>query len=123
VPVLLGLIEHVPTRSLQQALAELRHLGAHAAHAGERRGPTREERLHTAAPSHQGVPDRLVRGAMCLERREPERQAQHHHDEQRRGEEDPGGEATPPRRPGPPPRASRQHRPSHAVRSVSHVRR
>src|SRR5439155_4618015 len=64
----------------------------------ERGGPTREERLHAAAPPHQRVPDRLVRGTMCLERREPERQAQHHHDEQRRGEEDPGGEATPPRR-------------------------
>jgi len=115
VSVLLGLIEHVAARSLQQALAELRHLHAHAAHTGQRRGPTGEEGLHAAAPPHQRAPDRLVHGAMCLERRETKRQAQHHYDEQRRGEEDPGGEAAPPPRPGLPPRARRQHHPPHSA--------
>ena len=92
--VLLGLVDRVaPRRRLEQAFAELRDLRAHRARSGERRGPSREKGLDPPPYAGQGAADRLVRGAVRLQRGEPQGDAQHAHDGQGGGDEDPGPEA------------------------------
>jgi len=98
-PVLGRLVEHVGALgALEQPLAELRHLGAHAAHAQERRGATRQKCLHAAPHARERAPDRLVRRAVRLHCRQTQRHAEHRRNRQGRGHEDLRAQADP-RRP------------------------
>ena len=88
------LIERVgpATTPFEQPLAVLGHVGGHGAGAAERARARREEIRHRRAGGGERALNRRVRGAIGLERRDAEGDAEHHHDEQRRRDEDLPGE-------------------------------